>query len=57
MNRGDVLVSVLGATMALMLASRGLRDTRFSLRAKAGMALVWVAIIAAAALIASRWHP
>ncbi len=58
MNQGDALVVALGATMALMLASRALRmrAAQFSLKAKALMALTWVVLIVVGAMIASWWQ-
>jgi hypothetical protein len=57
MNQGDTLVFALAMTMALILASRSLRNSRFSLKTKAGMALAWVVLIVIGTMIAARWHP
>jgi len=55
MSQGDALGSALVATMALMLASRGMRAMHLSFRAKAGMAITWIALIIVATVIASQW--
>jgi hypothetical protein len=56
MSQGDALVVALGATMALMLANRALRASRLSLKVKALMALAWVVLIVAGAVITSWWQ-
>ena len=56
MNQGDALAVALGATMALMLASRALRNAQLSLKAKALMAAVWVVVITVGAMIAAWWQ-
>ncbi len=56
MSQGDALAVALGATMALMLANRALRASRLSLKVKALMALAWVVLIVAGAVIASWWQ-
>lgn len=57
MTQGDALVVALGATMALMLASRGLRTSRYSFRVKALMAVAWLVLIISGAAIAAWWQP
>jgi hypothetical protein len=56
MSQGDALVVALGATMALMLATRALRSAGLSLKVKALMALAWVVLIVLGAAIASWWQ-
>ncbi len=56
MSQGDALAVALGATMALMLATRALRNAQFSLKVKALMALAWVVLIVVGAVIASWWQ-
>ncbi len=56
MSQGDALVVALSATMALMLATRALRSSQFSIKVKALMALAWVVLIVLSAAIAAWWQ-
>ncbi len=49
------MAMALFATMALMLASRAVGSFQISFRAKAAMAMAWLALIVLTAFIASRW--
>lgn len=55
MTQGDALTAAAGATMALVLVSRGLRRSQLSLQTKVLMALAWAGLIAVGAWIASYW--
>jgi hypothetical protein len=53
MSQGDSLAAAAGATMALMLVSRALLGAQLSVKARAWMALAWVLLIVAGAVIAA----
>ncbi|MDP9056265.1 MAG: hypothetical protein M3N34_02870 [Pseudomonadota bacterium] len=55
MNQFDSLGVALGATMALILASRAVQAKGLSFRTKAVMALAWLCLIVAVAFIATWW--
>ena len=51
---GDVVVGLVAATACLFLAWRGLSAHRLPFQRKAAMAIAWVVIIAALALVIGR---
>ena len=55
LSQADALPAALLATMALMLASRSMRGTRVSTKAKVVMTLVWIVLIVLGTALATQW--